>query len=88
MVAAAALDSLGNALASGGAALEATLRVVAAASGEGERASSEAAPAEVADRGDGTYEVACSLQLACDFEVGAGLAPRAQSACQLLQASA
>ena len=81
MVAVAALDAPGNALASGGAALEATLRVVAVAGGEVERAAAEAAPAEVADRGDGTYEVACSLQLACDFEVGAGLASSAKSAC-------
>ena len=82
MVALAALDSLGNALARGGAALEATLRIVAVAGDDRERAAAEAQPAEVADRGDGTYEVACSLQRACEFEVGAGLAYRAETASQ------
>lgn len=66
----AALDALGNALPCGGAALEATLRVFTGAAAEGGARLAEERPAEVADRGDGTYEVACGLKQACDFEVG------------------
>ncbi|KAK9845317.1 hypothetical protein WJX81_003385 [Elliptochloris bilobata] len=79
VVAVGALDAFGNALACGGAALEATLRVVAAGAGPGEPAAVEAQPAEVADRGDGTYEVTCSLQQACNFEVCVAIAGRPDS---------
>ncbi len=78
-VAMAALDAHGNPLHSGGAALAATMRVFAPAGADGAPAGADGAGAgerraEVADRGDGSYEVDCSLRQACDFEARRALA--------------
>jgi hypothetical protein len=52
-----------NAIHKGGASITAQLRIFLASD-----AQPDAAPAEVHDRGDGTYAVDCSLQTSCDFE--------------------
>ena len=57
-------DAFQNHLTTGGAVLAATLHT---STGAAEQQSARAA--EVRDRGDGVYEVDCSSNAACDFEV-------------------
>jgi hypothetical protein len=61
-------DSRGNRVAVGGAKLQALIKTFGRGA-VGGPAAPEVAPLDVLDRHDGTYEIACDLKAACDFEV-------------------